>query len=118
MRQSQRGLSIVGLILILFLVVVVVVFGMKLIPSFIEFRAAKTAIDAIAQQNPGSPLEVRKLFDARAIIDDITSVKATDLDISKDGSQVVIGFAYRKEIPLWGDTVGVYINYAARSGGQ
>ena len=118
MRRSQRGVSIVGLILVLFVVVVVVVFGMKLIPSFLEFRAAKTAIDAIAQQNPGTPLEVRKLFDARATIDDINSVKSSDLDITKDGNQVVIGFAYRKEIPLWGDMIGVYINYAARSGGQ
>jgi hypothetical protein len=118
MRQSQRGLSIVGLILLLFVVVVVVVFGMKLIPSYIEFRSAKAAIDAIAAQNPGTPLEVRKAYDARRIIDDITSVKPDDLEITKSGNQVVIGFAYRKEIPLWGDAVGVYINYAARTGGE
>jgi hypothetical protein len=118
MRQSQRGLSIVGLILVLFIVIVVVTFGMKLVPSYIEFRSAKNAIDAIAAQNPGSPVEVRRAFNARATIDDITSVKAEDLEITKDGNQVVIGFAYRREIPLWGDAIGVYINYAARSGGQ
>jgi hypothetical protein len=61
---------------------------------------------------------VRRAFNARATIDDITSVKAEDLEITKDGNQVVIGFAYRREIPLWGDAIGVYINYAARSGGQ
>ena len=118
MRQSQRGLSIVGLILILFVVVVVVVFGMKLIPAYIEDRSAKTAIDAIAAENPGTPAEVRRTFQARAEIDDINSVKPDELEITKDGSQVVIGFAYRREIPLWGDAIGVYINYAARSGGE
>jgi hypothetical protein len=118
MRQSQRGLSIVGLILILFVLVVIGVFSMKLIPSYLEFRAAKRAIDAIAAQNPGSPAEVRKSFERQSEIDDITSVKENDLEITKDGNQVVIGFAYRKEIPMWGDAVGVYINYAARSGGQ
>ena len=118
MRQSQRGLSIVGLILILFVVVVVVVFGMKLIPSYIEYRSAKTAIDAIAAENPGTPAEVRRKFQARAEIDDINSVKPDELEITKDGSQVVIGFAYRREIPLWGDAIGVYINYAARTGGE
>lgn len=118
MRQSQRGLSIVGLILVLFVVIVVVTFGMKLIPSYLEFRAAKSAINAIAAQNPGSPAEVRKSFERQSEIDDISSVKENDLEITKDGSQVVIGFAYRKEIPLWGDAIGVYINYAARSGGQ
>jgi hypothetical protein len=118
MKNAQRGLSILGLILILFVVVIVAVFGMKLVPSYLEFRAAKRAIDAIAVQNPGSPAEVRKSFERQSEIDDISSVRENDLEITKDGNQVVIGFAYRKEVPLWDDKVGVYINYAARSGGQ
>ena len=118
MLKSQRGLSIVGLILILFVLVIVGIFGMKLVPSFLEYRAAKSAIEAIAAQNPGGPNDVRKAFEARAAIDDINSVKPTDLEISKDGNQVVIGFAYRREIPLWGEAAGVYINYAARTGGE
>jgi hypothetical protein len=105
-------------LVVLFIVIVVLIFGMKLVPSFIEYRSARTAIEAIAAQNPASPAEARKAFDARAIIDDINSVKPADLDISKDGNQMVISFAYRKEVPLWGDRVGVYINYAAQAGGQ
>ncbi|HEX7055202.1 MAG TPA: DUF4845 domain-containing protein [Burkholderiales bacterium] len=118
MLKAQRGLSIIGLILILFVLVVVGIFGMKIVPSFIEYRSAKTAIEAIAAQNPGSPNDVRKAFEARAAIDDINSIKPTDLEISKNGNQVVIGFAYRREIPLWGDTAGVYINYSAQAGGE
>ena len=118
MRNSQRGLSLMGLILILFVLIVVGIFAMKLVPSFLEYRAAKSAIESIAAQNPGSPTEIRKAFDAHAAIDDINSVKSADLEIAKDGGQVVIGFAYRKEIPLWGEAGGVYINYTARTGGQ
>lgn len=118
MRNTQRGLSLIGLILILFVLVIVGIFAMKLVPSFLEYRAAKTAIEAIAAQNPGGPNDVRKAFEARAAIDDINSIKPTDLEIGKEGNQVVIGFAYRKEIPLWGDAAGVYINYAARAGGE
>jgi hypothetical protein len=118
MLKSQRGLSIVGLILVLFVLIILAIFGMKLVPSFLEYRAAKGAIEAIAAQNPGSPADVRKAFEARAAIDDINSVKPADLEIGKDGNQVVIGFSYRKEIPLWGDAAGVYINYAAQAGGE
>lgn len=117
MKSAQRGLSLIGLILILFIVIVVALFGFKLIPSFLEYRAAKNAIEAIAAQNPASPLEVRKAFDARASIDDINSVKPNDLDISKDGNQIVIRFAYRKEVPLF-TGVGLYIDYTASAGGQ
>jgi uncharacterized protein DUF4845 len=118
MLKAQRGLSLLGLIIGLFIVILVGIFGMKLIPSYLEYRAARGAIEEIAAQNPGTPAEARRAFDAHAAIDDIRSVKPTDLEISKDGSQMVISFAYRREVPLWGDAVGVYINYAAQAGGQ
>ena len=42
----------------------------------------------------------------------------SDLEITREGNQMVIAFAYRKEVTLFGP-VGLYINYAANSkGGQ
>jgi type II secretory pathway pseudopilin PulG len=116
MRNAQRGLSIIGLIIVLALVVVVAVFTMKVIPSFLEFRTAKHAIEAVAR-TAQNPTEVRRAFDNRAAIDDINSVSAKDLEISRDGNQMVIAFAYRKEVPLFGP-VGLYIDYAANSKGN
>jgi SAM-dependent methyltransferase len=55
--------------------------------------------------------------DCRAAIDNITAVKASDLDISKDGAGLAIGFAYRKEVPLFAN-LGVYIDFAANSSDQ
>lgn len=118
MLNKQRGLSIVALVVTLFVLIIVGIFGMKLVPSFLEYRAARSAIFAIAEQNPAStPAEVRRAFELRSAIDDV-AIKPEDLEITKDGNQVVIGFAYRKEVPLWGNTVGLYINYAARTGGE
>ena len=115
MRTRQRGLSIVNLILGLFVLVILAVFGMKLIPSFIEYRTAKNAIDAIARERQASTVaDIRRAFEARATIDDISSVKPQDLEITKSGNEVVIAFSYRKEVPLFGG-VGVYIDYAASS---
>src|SRR5262245_22724784 len=115
MHTSQRGISIMGLIAGLFVVVILALFGMKLIPSFMEFRTAKNAIEAISREKQGSSVaDIRKAFEARATIDDITSVKPQDLEITKSGSEVVISFGYRKEVPLFGG-VGVYIDYAATS---
>jgi len=118
MRNAQRGVSISGLIAGLFLLVIVALFGMKLIPSFMEFRAAKGAVEAIAREKQGgSVADIRRAFEARAAIDDISTVKPQDLEITKEGSEVVIGFAYRKEVPLFAN-VGVYIDYAASSKAQ
>ena len=116
MRERQNGLSLMGLILVLFVVVVLALFAMKIIPSFLEFRTAKTAIELIAPAAQ-SPQDARRAFENRATIDDITTVRPQDLEISREGSQLVIAFAYRKEVRLFGP-VGLYIDYAANSKGN
>jgi len=116
MRNMQNGVSIMGLITVLVIAVVVALFAMKVIPSFLEYRTSKTAIELIARsaQNPN---DVRRAFENRAAIDDITTLRPQDLEISRAGNQMVIAFAYRKEVPLFGP-VGLYIDYAASSKGS
>jgi hypothetical protein len=115
-KTPQQGISLMGLIFTLVLVVVAALFAMKVIPSFLEFRTAKSAIEAVARQAE-TPADARRAFDNRATIDDINSVRAQDLEISREGNQLVIAFAYRKEVSLVGP-VGLYIYYAANSKGQ
>ena len=115
MHTRQRGLSIVGLIAGLFFLIIGGIFGMKLVPSLIEYRTIKNGVEAIAKEKQGSTVaDIRRAFEARATIDDITSVKPNDLEITKDGSEIVIAFAYRKEVPLFGG-VGLYIDFSAKT---
>jgi Tfp pilus assembly protein FimT len=116
MRKQQNGLSLLGLIFVLFLIVIVALFAMKIVPSFLEYRTAKSAIDAIAR-SAQSPQEARRAFENRSAIDDIKTIRPQDLEITRDGNQLVIGFAYRKEVQLFGP-VGLYIEYAANSKGN
>ena len=117
--KEGRGVTVTGLIIVLFITVLVFIFGMKLIPAYIEYATAKKAIDAIARDRTAAstPQEARRLFDSRAVIDNITVLKGSDLEITKDGSGLVIGFSYRKEVPLVSN-VGLYIDFAANSAGQ
>jgi Tfp pilus assembly protein PilE len=115
MRNAQRGVTLMGLIVGLFIVIVVTLFAMKVIPSFLEYRTAKAAIEAVASQAQ-SPADVRRLFESRTAIDNI-SLKPSELEISREGNQMVVAFAYRKEVPLFGN-VGLYIDYAANSKGS
>ena len=118
MRNRQSGVSLMALIAILILVAVIALFAMKVIPSFLEFRSAKGAIEAIARERQGgTPADIRRAFENRSNVDDITSVKPADLEITKEGNAIVISFAYRKEVPLF-KNVGLYIDYAATAGGQ
>ena len=112
MRNKIAGVSLMGLIIVLIILAVLALFAMKVIPSYMEFRGMKNAIQSIAREQPnGTPGEIRRSFEARANIDNFESVRPQDLDVSK-GS---ISFAYRKEVPLF-TGVGLYIDYAASTG--
>jgi hypothetical protein len=118
MRSTQSGVSLSGLLVILVILVVLGLLALKIVPAYMEFRTAKNAIEAVAREQQGASVnDVRRAFDKRAQIDDINSVKAQDLEITKDGPEITIAFAYRKEVPLFRN-VGVYFDFAANSRGQ
>jgi hypothetical protein len=109
MNTRQAGVSLMGLIVVLIILAVVALFGMKVLPSYMEYRGIKNAVQSIARERPNAtPAEVRKSFEARANIDNFESIKPSDLDVSKGR----IAFAYRKEVPLW-TGVALCIDYAA-----
>jgi hypothetical protein len=98
--SQQRGLSFIGLVLFVALVVSVFVVGAKLVPTVIEHQAILKALDKAKSGN--TVPEVRAIFDKATSIDDISSVAGKDLEVTKNGDKVVVSVAYNKEIPLVG----------------
>jgi hypothetical protein len=114
MRNKQRGVSFPVIFLIGVVLALAAVGAMKVWPAYSGFLTAKKAIVAIAagEGRTGSVTEMRKAFDRRSAIDNITVVTPGDLEISKDGGEVVISFAYAKKIPLFAN-VSLLIDFAA-----
>ena len=109
-RRSQRGLSIIGLIFIGLIVVGLLAIGFRAVPAVVEYIAIERALQKI--KNEGKTVgEIRAAFDRHATIDDITSINAKDLDITKEGDQIVISYAYQKKIPIV-DNVSLVIDFA------
>ena len=114
-RTRMQGVTILGLVVVLVVMIFAALLAFKLIPPYLEFRAMKGAIQAIARERQSASVaDIRRAFESRQAIDDFQSVKPADLDITKQGNQVVIAFAYRKEVPLF-TGVGLYIDFAANS---
>jgi len=85
--HGQRGVTLMGLIILLFILIFVALLGFKLIPAYIDFYTAKKAVNAIARERQGATVaEIRRSFDNRAAIDDI-KVRASDLEITKQGNE-------------------------------
>lgn len=98
----ERGVSLFGMLLFAIVAVTVVVIGMRILPTALEFMAAKRAIERIATSGETSPTDIRRSFDRIAAVDDIVSITPKDLEIERVGDTVRISFRYEKRVPLFG----------------
>jgi hypothetical protein len=114
--HRQRGVTFFGMIVVAIIVVFVALLGLRVAPAYIEYFSVKKAVTGIAAspEGKGTVADIRKAFDRRAQIDDITVISAADLDISKEGGDVVISFAYPKKVPLFSN-VSLYFDFAGSS---
>ncbi|MDR2239480.1 MAG: DUF4845 domain-containing protein [Zoogloeaceae bacterium] len=111
MKQGQKGLTLMGLILIAVLAGCVLIVGLKVVPSVIEYYTIMKNIKTIANGEAATVEEVRRAYDQQTITDRTPSVSGADLDIFKDGSQYIISFEYAKKIPIAGN-VSILIDYS------
>lgn len=117
MRKQQSGLSLIGLILVSALVIGIAVVGMKVVPSVIEYYTIIRHIKTIANSGAATVAEVRNAYDRQASVDATPSITGADLEVTKEGNQLVISFEYTKKIPIAGN-VSILIEYAGSSSGS
>jgi type II secretory pathway pseudopilin PulG len=108
--NAQRGVSLSGLIVVLAIVGVVAVFAMKVLPTFIEYRAVKDAI-VQAKMSGGTVREMQISFNKNADINRIDAIEGKDLVVTKDAGVTEVSFAYQKRIPL-ATNISLLIDYA------
>lgn len=113
--KEQRGVTLVGLVVICIIIVFVAIGGLKIAPAYIEYFKVKKAVVGVAQTTSrGTVSEVRQAFDRRAAIDDIDVIASKNLEVTKEGNELVIAFSYEKRIPLFSN-ISVVIDFAASS---
>lgn len=111
--SRQRGVSIVGLLFLVVVLGFLAVVAMRVVPTFVEYRAIQSAVKK-AKASASTIPEMQKAFDRSAAIDDITQFTGKDLDYTKVDDDIVISFAYTKKIPLFGP-VNLTIDYSGSS---
>jgi sensor histidine kinase regulating citrate/malate metabolism len=111
-KSRQRGISFITLIFILAVLGGLGAVVLQTLPSFLEYQAT---IKAVNKAKEGATVaEVRNIFDKAAQVDDITSITGKDLEVTKNGDQVVVAFSYQKEFHLFGPA-WLLMKYAGQS---
>lgn len=112
MRSRQRGISFFGLLFVGVVLAVFGVVGAQVFPTFLEYQAIAKAVNKASGGT--SVAEVRTIFDKAANVDNILSIKGSDLDVTKDGDKIVVSFSYQREIHLAGPAF-LTLKYDGRS---
>lgn len=114
MRNKQKGIGLFGIFFVAMGLVFISIVVMKVIPAYIEYMAIGKVLKAIAADpamQDAKPAQIRESYTRRSGIDNITSVTADDLDISRDNGKLTVSAKYHVEKPLFAN-VGLYIDFA------
>ena len=106
MPVKQRGISFGGFVFGAFLLVVAGIFGLKLIPPYLENAKIRNVFNEISHDSElqkASPREIRNSFDKRASIDAIKSIKPDDIEISSNNGRLSLSASYSVKVPLGGN---------------
>lgn len=112
LKSRQAGLSFIGVLFMVGVLAALAVLGAQAFPTVLEYQAALKAVQKASEGT--TVLQVRQIFDKAAQIDDIKSITGKDLEITKEGDQVVVKFAYNREIHMFGPAY-LLLKYAGRS---
>ena len=113
--RRQRGVTLFGLMFWAILIGITALVVMRVLPTVNEYYTIQRAVDKIAKEGGTTVPEIRAAFEKQKQIEySISSIGAKDLQITKENEQVVVSFAYDKEIELM-PPVYLLIKYEGRS---
>ena len=106
MKKNQQGMTFFGVMFVGMVLIFGAILVMKLIPPYLEFWSVKKIIGVMAKDSalPGMTVpEIRQSFDRRSIIDNVTVIKGSDLEIAKDRGATVVNANYTVTVPIAGN---------------
>jgi hypothetical protein len=104
-RQRQRGLTITGFIFVAVVVVVALMVGARMVPAYIEaYTVQKVMARTLQDAKEGFTLyQFRRDFDLKASADYIDSVRGTDIEVTKVGSELVATAIWTRTLHMVGN---------------
>ena len=101
--HRQKGVTLTGFLILSVILIFVALLGFKLLPPYMEFLSIRAQLRAIANDPEGRQgvrRVVEDLFDRRSAIENISSVKAREIIITKSGDGVLLSFEYTRCEPI------------------
>lgn len=100
--QKQRGLSLIGFIIVLAVVVFVSFIGMKIVPIYMEYYSVVNALDGVASERGSANLstyELRVKVLNRLYVSYSENVKESDIKVTRNnGVHLRVAYEVRESV--------------------
>ena len=104
MRHKQQGMTLIGWVGTIAIVLILALAAMRLAPVYLQyFRIADVVRDIPLQmqkENNVSPTKIRSYIEKRYDIEAVTVVSAKDAKITRDGDNFVVTVDYDHTVPF------------------
>ena len=113
MKRKQGGMTMLGFLITLSVVILFVFCGMKVVPMYIEYYSVKKALASIANEQDTSSAtkdKIRAMFARHITIDYVKIIKPEMLQIqtTDSGFNLVVDYERREELIANLDVVGKF----------
>jgi len=101
--RNQRGLTMSGFMTWAVIFIVASLIAFKIGPAYFEEVTIKKMLKAMATDPTlasGNRLAIERAFQLRTAVDDIKSIGPKDIEIAKDGANIVLSAKYTVRVPL------------------
>lgn len=115
MQRGQQGFSVISALVLMAFIGGIILLGFKVIPVYTEYAAVKQAVRDLGSETSTSESQIRKDFNTKADVADISSIRGQDLQVVAGGGIVHIRAAYRREVPLFAN-VGLIFDFETEAG--
>src|SRR5271170_8526308 len=101
--EKQSGLSLIGFIMICFVIIFVALLGFKLFTPYVQYFTVQKTLKDIAndpEMKSGNARDIKAAYVRHSMIDNIDNVSPDDIVIEKDGDNLILTASYSVKVPL------------------
>jgi hypothetical protein len=106
MRKSQRGITVLGWLLLLIPIAIIGYALIRVAPIYLNYFRVVKVLEQTASENKGeavNPTEVHASLERRFNVEYVDTPDAKDVDVHRDGEHWVAIAKYEEVAPLFGN---------------
>ncbi len=111
MRQTQQGMTMIGWLVLLALIGFLTLIALRLIPGYMEFYTILSSVESVhSQATPETTAAgIRSDLSKRFAVNDIESIKPSDLIVKRQDGVLTIHILYEFRTPMMGNVDAVIV---------